>query len=217
MIATAQKPLEPQGGLVGLFGNLAPRGAVLKRSAADETLFEKTGRAVVFNSLEDLANRIDDPDLDITRDDIMVLQNAGPKSASGMPEAGYLPIPKKLSAQGVKDMIRILDARMSGTAFGTIILHVAPEASIGGPLALVRNGDQIRLSVKEKSIQLLVSDAEPWRSVNRNGKARTSRRNNGAAMTGSMRARSRKRTRAAISHFCQPIASQTQPETEAET
>ncbi|MFT5631287.1 MAG: dihydroxy-acid dehydratase [Gammaproteobacteria bacterium] len=172
VIAKAEAPLEPQGGLVGLFGNLAPRGAVLKRSAADETLFEKTGRAVVFNSLEDLANRIDDPDLDITRDDFMVLQNAGPKSASGMPEAGYLPIPKKLSAQGVKDMVRISDARMSGTAFGTIILHVAPEASVGGPLALVRNGDQIKLSVVGKSIELLVSDAElaqrksEWKSDN---------------------------------------------------
>ncbi|WP_377507307.1 dihydroxy-acid dehydratase [Octadecabacter sp. R77987] len=172
VIAKADAPLEPQGGLVGLFGNLAPRGAVLKRSAADETLFEKTGRAVVFNSLEDLANRVDDPDLDITRDDFMVLQNAGPKSASGMPEAGYLPIPKKLSAQGVKDMVRISDARMSGTAFGTIVLHVAPEASVGGPLALVRNGDQIKLSVKDKSIDLLVSDEElarrksEWKSEN---------------------------------------------------
>lgn len=172
VIAKAESPLEPQGGLVGLFGNLAPRGAVLKRSAADETLFEKTGRAVVFSSLEDLANRIDDPDLDITKDDFMVLQNAGPKSASGMPEAGYLPIPKKLSSQGVKDMVRISDARMSGTAFGTIILHVAPEASVGGPLALVRNGDQIKLSVANKSIELLVSDEElaqrksEWRSDN---------------------------------------------------
>lgn len=172
VIAKAESPLEPQGGLVGLFGNLAPRGAVLKRSAADETLFEKTGRAVVFSSLEDLANRIDDPDLDITKDDFMVLQNAGPKSASGMPEAGYLPIPKKLSSQGVKDMVRISDARMSGTAFGTIVLHVAPEASIGGPLALVRNGDQIKLSVANKSIELLVSDEElaqrksKWKSEN---------------------------------------------------
>jgi len=160
VIAKAEAPLEPQGGLVALFGNLAPRGAILKRSAADVTLFEKTGRAVVFYSLEDLAARIDDPDLDITKDDVMVLQNAGPKSASGMPEAGYLPIPKKLSAKGVKDMIRISDARMSGTAFGTIILHVAPEAAVGGPLALVQNGDLIKLSVKNKSIELLVSEDE---------------------------------------------------------
>ncbi|MEQ8366669.1 MAG: dihydroxy-acid dehydratase [Roseicyclus sp.] len=160
IIAGADKPLEPQGGLVALFGNLAPRGAILKRSAADESLFEKEGRAVVFNSLEDLANRVDDPDLEITKDDFMVLQNAGPKSASGMPEAGYLPIPKKLSAAGVKDMVRISDARMSGTAFGTIVLHVAPEASIGGVLGLVQNGDRIKLSVKNKSIDLLVDEAE---------------------------------------------------------
>ncbi|MFV0334634.1 MAG: IlvD/Edd family dehydratase [Tropicimonas sp.] len=160
VIAPAEKPLEPQGGLVALFGNLAPRGAILKRSAADPTLFEKEGRAVVFTSLEDMAARVDDPDLDITADDIMVLQNAGPKSASGMPEAGYLPIPKKLSARGVKDMIRISDARMSGTAFGTIILHVTPEASVGGPLALVRDGDRIRLSVRERRIELLVEEAK---------------------------------------------------------
>jgi dihydroxy-acid dehydratase len=172
IIAKAEAPLEPQGGLVALFGNLAPRGAILKRSAADPTLFEKEGRAVVFSSLEDLANRVDDPDLDITEDDFMVLQNAGPKSASGMPEAGYLPIPKKLSSKGVKDMVRISDARMSGTAFGTIVLHVAPEASVGGPLALVRDGDRIRLSVVNKSIELLVDEDEvarrraEWQPVN---------------------------------------------------
>src|SRR5690606_2684088 len=118
------------------------------------------GRAVVFNSLADLSARIDDPVLDVAADDILVLQNAGPKSESGMPEAGYLPIPKKLSSKGVKDMIRISDARMSGTAFGTIVLHVAPEAAVGGPLALVRTGDRIRLSVTNKSIELLVDEAE---------------------------------------------------------
>nr|MBX2806563.1 dihydroxy-acid dehydratase [Hyphomicrobiales bacterium] len=160
VIASAAEPLEPQGGLVALFGNLAPRGAVLKRSAADKTLFETQGRAIVFTSLEDLAARIDDPGLDVTADDFLVLQNAGPASQAAMPEAGYLPIPKKLSSQGVRDMVRISDARMSGTAFGTIILHVTPEAAIGGPLALVRNGDQIRLSVKNRSIELLVDDAE---------------------------------------------------------
>ena len=160
VIATAQEPLEPQGGLVALFGSLAPRGAILKRSAADKNLFEREGRAVVFTSLEDLAARVDDPELDITADDFMVLQNAGPTSASGMPEAGYLPIPRKLSSKGVKDMVRISDARMSGTAFGTIVLHVAPEAAAGGPLALVRNGDRIRLSVSERRIDLLVDDAE---------------------------------------------------------
>ena len=159
VISSAGEPLEPEGGLIALFGNLAPKGAILKRAAADKSLFEKEGRAVVFNSLEDLAARVDDPDLEIDADDFMVLQNAGPESASGMPEAGYLPIPKKLSAKGVKDMVRISDARMSGTAFGTIVLHVAPEASVGGPLALVRNGDKIRLSVREKRIDLMV-DAE---------------------------------------------------------
>lgn len=160
VIAAAEAPYEPQGGLVALFGNLAPRGAILKRSAADKALFEKEGRAVVFTSLEDLAARIDDPDLDINADDIMVLQNAGPRSASGMPEAGYLPIPRKLSSKGLKDMIRISDARMSGTAFGTIILHVAPEAAVGGPLGLVQNGDRIRVSVSQKRVELLVDAAE---------------------------------------------------------
>ena len=160
IISKANSPLEAQGGLVALFGNLAPRGALLKRSAADKNLFEKVGRAVVFTSLEDLANRIDDPDLDITADDFMVLQNAGPKSASGMPEAGYLPIPTKLSQNGVKDMVRISDARMSGTAFGTIILHVTPESSIGGTLGLVQNGDLIKLSVQNKIIELLVDETE---------------------------------------------------------
>jgi dihydroxy-acid dehydratase len=159
-IAERAKPLEPHGGLVALFGNLAPRGAILKRSAADEKLFEHEGRAVVFSSLEDLAKRVDDPALDITDKDIMVLQNAGPNSDSAMPEAGYLPIPKKLASAGVKDMIRVSDARMSGTAFGTIVLHVTPDAAAGGPLALVRNGDRIKLSVKSRTIDLLVDDAE---------------------------------------------------------
>lgn len=154
------KPFQPMGGLVALFGSLAPRGAILKRSAADPRLFEKEGRAVVFASLEDMAARVDDPDLDIQADDIMVLQNAGPKSAAAMPEAGYLPIPKKLARQGLKDMIRISDARMSGTAFGTIVLHVTPEAADGGPLGLVRTGDRIRLSVKDRRLDLLVDEPE---------------------------------------------------------
>jgi len=160
VIATSGEPVEPVGGLVALFGTLAPLGAILKRSAADKNLFEKEGRAVVFTSLEDLAARIDDPDLDVTADDFLVLQNAGPKSPSGMPEAGYLPIPSKLARAGVKDMVRISDARMSGTAFGTIVLHVTPDAASGGPLALVRNGDRIRLSVKDRCIDLLVNEDE---------------------------------------------------------
>lgn len=160
IVRRAADPIEPVGGLVALFGSLAPGGAILKRSAADKTLFEKEARAVVFSSLQDLSERVDDPDLDIQADDIMVLQNAGPTSGSGMPEAGYLPIPKKLAVAGVKDMVRISDARMSGTAFGTIVLHVTPEASAGGPLALVRTGDRIRLSVKERRVDLLVDEAE---------------------------------------------------------
>src|SRR5262249_25644159 len=128
--------------------------------AATPELFERTGRAVVFSSLEDLAARIDDPALDVTADDFILLQNAGPRSAVAMPEAGFLPIPKKLLAAGVKDRVRIWDARMSGTAYGTIVLHVAPEAAVGGPLALVRSGDRIRLSVKERRLDLLVDEAE---------------------------------------------------------
>ncbi len=160
IIAPRDKPLEPEGGLVALFGNLAPKGAILKRSAADPKLFEHEGKAVVFSSLEDLAARIDDPALDVDANDILVLQNAGPHAPACMPEAGYLPIPKKLAQRGVKDMIRISDARMSGTAFGTIVLHVTPDAASGGPLGLVRTGDHIRLSVKQRRIELLVDDAE---------------------------------------------------------
>ena len=153
-------PLQPQGGLVALFGSLAPRGAILKRSAADARLFEREGRAVVFTSLEDLAARMDDPALDVTANDFLVLQNAGPTSPSAMPEAGYLPIPAKLARAGVKDMVRISDARMSGTAYGTVVLHVSPDAASGGPLAKVKNGDRIRLSVRDRRIDLLVDDAE---------------------------------------------------------
>jgi dihydroxy-acid dehydratase len=160
IVRPRQEPVDPDGGLVAVFGSLAPRGAIVKRAAAEKRLLEHEGRAVVFSSLDDLAARIDDPDLDIGPDDILVLQNAGPKSAAAMPEAGYLPIPRKLAAKGVKDMVRISDARMSGTAYGAIVLHVAPEAAIGGPLALVRNGDRIRLSVAERRLDLLIDEAE---------------------------------------------------------
>jgi len=160
IIAETNKPLEPTGGLIALFGNLAPQGAILKRSAADARLFEHEGRAVVFSSLGDLAARIDDPKLDVEANDILVLQNAGPHAPACMPEAGYLPIPKKLAQKGVKDMVRVSDARMSGTAFGTIVLHVTPDSASGGPLGLVKNGDRIKLSVIERSITLLVDDAE---------------------------------------------------------
>ena len=152
-------PVSKVGGLIALAGNLAPQGAIFKRAAATESLFEHEGRAVVFENLEDLASRIDDPALDVEAGDILVLKNAGPKAAA-MPEAGYLPIPKKLARQGVKDMVRISDARMSGTAFGTVVLHIAPESAVGGPLAAVRSGDRIRLSVANKKIELLVSAEE---------------------------------------------------------
>ena len=160
VIRTLQNPVDSKGGLIALHGTLAPGGAILKRAAATPTLLEHEGRAVVFSSLEDLAARIDSPELDVEAEDVLVLQNAGPRSPSGMPEAGYLPIPKKLAKAGVKDMVRISDARMSGTAFGTIVLHVTPEADLGGPLALVQNGDLIRLSASAKTVDLLVSPAE---------------------------------------------------------
>ena len=159
VVRTVADPSRAKGGLVWLRGSLAPDGALIKRSAADPALFETTGRAVVFRSLEDLAARVDDPDLDVEPSDVLVLQNAGPRGA-GMPEAGYLPIPAKLARKGVRDMVRISDARMSGTAYGTIVLHVTPEAAIGGPLALVRTGDRIRLSVSEATLDLLVDDVE---------------------------------------------------------
>ena len=160
VVRTLDNPYQPQGGLAALFGSLAPNGAIIKRSAADPKLFEKEGRAVVFESLDDLAARVDTPDLDVTADDFMVLQNAGPKSGYAMPEAGYLPIPQKLARAGVKDMVRMSDARMSGTAYGTIVLHISPESAVGGPLALVKNGDRIKLSVKDRRLDLLVDEKE---------------------------------------------------------
>ena len=160
IIRTRANPLQASGAMAVLYGNLAPRGAIIKQSAASPALMQHEGRAVVFDSVEDMTNRMDDPDLDVIADDILVLRNAGPVGAPGMPEAGYLPIPRKLAQQGVKDMVRISDARMSGTAFGTIVLHIAPEAAIGGPLGLVRNGDRIRLDVANRSIALLVDDKE---------------------------------------------------------
>ena len=152
-------PVSKVGGLIALSGSLAPSGAIFKRAAATPGLFEHEGRAVVFENLVDLSARIDDPDLDVNAEDILVLKNAGPIGAA-MPEAGYLPIPRKLARAGVQDMVRISDARMSGTAFGAIVLHVAPEAAVGGPLAAVRNGDRIRLSVSTKRLDLLVAPEE---------------------------------------------------------
>ncbi len=158
-IRAFNEPVSPVGGIVALFGSLAPRGAILKRSAATSSLFETEARAVVFDGLQDLANRIDDPALDVTDKDILVLKNAGSLTPAGMPEAGYLPIPSKLARAGVKDMVRMSDCRMSGTAFGTIVLHITPEAAAGGPLGLVESGDRVRLSVKQRSLDLLVDDA----------------------------------------------------------
>jgi dihydroxy-acid dehydratase len=153
-------PIHSGGGIRLLRGNLAPNGAIIKQAAASPALLQHTGRAVVFTSLADMAARLDDPTLDVKADDILVLQNAGPKGAPGMPEAGYIPIPKKLAAAGVKDMVRISDARMSGTAFGAIVLHISPEAAAGGPLGLVRDGDMIALDVPAGTITLMVDDAE---------------------------------------------------------
>jgi dihydroxy-acid dehydratase len=160
VIRPRDNPIYPQGGIAVLQGNLAPGGAIIKQSAADPKLMEHEGRAVVFEGLQDLAERIDSDALDVKPEDILVLKNIGPKGAPGMPEAGYIPLPRKLAKQGVKDMVRISDGRMSGTAFGTIVLHVTPESAIGGPLAHVRNGDRIRLSVEKREISLLVPDAE---------------------------------------------------------
>ena len=160
VIRARAEPVSPVGGLVSLFGSLAPDGAILKRSAATPSLFETEARCVVFDGLEDLARRVDDDALEVTPQDIMVLKNAGPLTPAGMPEAGYLPIPRKLARAGVKDMVRMSDCRMSGTAFGTIVLHIAPEAAAGGPLALVETGDRVRLSVRDRRLDLLVEDAE---------------------------------------------------------
>ncbi|MCC7106930.1 MAG: dihydroxy-acid dehydratase [Chloroflexi bacterium] len=160
VIASLDRPFDAEGGMSVVWGNLAPRGAVIKHAAAPKERLVHTGRAIVFSSLADMSQRIDDPDLDVEPDDVLVLQNAGPIGAPGMPEAGLLPIPKKLLARGIRDMVRISDARMSGTAFGTVVLHVAPEAALGGPLALLRTGDQVSLNVPARRLDALVSDAD---------------------------------------------------------
>jgi dihydroxy-acid dehydratase len=160
VIATREQPLGAEGGVAVLRGNLAPNGAVIKHTAADRRLLEHAGPAVVFRNYNDLEARIDDPLLPVTADSVLVLQDAGPLGAPGMPEWGMLPIPKKLLAQGVRDMVRISDARMSGTSYGTCVLHVAPESFVGGPLAFVRDGDIIELSVSERRLSLCISDEE---------------------------------------------------------
>ncbi|MEO8883254.1 MAG: IlvD/Edd family dehydratase [Devosia sp.] len=160
VIRSSANPVYPTGGLIVLHGSLAPRGAVLKRAAASPELMHHTGSAVVFKNHKDMLARIDDPDLEVTADSVIVMQDAGPTGAPGMPEWGMIPIPKKLLAQGVRDMVRISDGRMSGTSYGTCILHVAPESRVGGPLALVEDGDLIRLDADARSIDLLVDAAE---------------------------------------------------------
>jgi len=160
VIKTMDEPLQPQGGTVVLGGNLAPRGAVIKQSAASPHLLKHKGRAVVFENGEDMAARVDDPNLEVDENSVLVLKNAGPKGAPGMPEWGHLPIPAKLLKAGVTDMVRISDARISGTSFGTIIVHIAPEAAVGGPLAAVKNGDWIELDVEARRLELLIPEAE---------------------------------------------------------
>ncbi|MCL6592639.1 MAG: dihydroxy-acid dehydratase, partial [Alicyclobacillus sp.] len=160
IIASAQQPLAPTGGIAVLTGNLAPRGAVIKPLAASPERWRHRGPAVVFHSVADMEARIDDPALPVTPDSVLVLRNAGPVGAPGMPEAGLIPIPKKLLAQGVRDMVRISDCRMSGTAYGTVVLHIAPEAAVGGPLAFVQDGDVIELDVPARRLTLCVSEEE---------------------------------------------------------
>ena len=160
VIAPRERPLGPEGGVAVLRGNLAPRGAVIKHTAAEPRLLKHAGPAIVFRNYDDLAARIDDPALPATGDSVIVLQNAGPLGGPGMPEWGMLPIPKKLLAQGVRDMVRISDARMSGTSYGACVLHVAPESFVGGPLAFVRDGDIIELDVPERRLALRISDEE---------------------------------------------------------
>ncbi len=160
VIKPFSQPLYPEGGLVVLGGNLAPCGAVIKQSASSPHLLRHKGKAVVFENNRDLLARIDDPFLQVEEDSILVLKNAGPKGAPGMPEWGHLPIPAKLLKAGVKDMVRLSDARISGTSFGTIVVHISPEAAEGSPLAIVKNGDEIELDVREKRLELLLPEAE---------------------------------------------------------
>jgi dihydroxy-acid dehydratase len=160
VIRTRERPLKASGGLVVLRGSLAPNGAVIKAAAASPRLLKHVGKAVVFEDYNDMAARIDRDDLEVDADSVLVLRNAGPLGGPGMPEWGMLPIPKKLLRQGVRDMVRLSDARMSGTSYGTCVLHVAPESFIGGPLALVRNGDRIELDVEKRELNLKVDEAE---------------------------------------------------------
>ena len=160
VIGTMEQPFKPESGMVVVKGNLAPNGAVIKPSAASPELLTHTGKAVVFENIEDYHARIDDPELDIDANSIMVLKNVGPKGYPGMAEVGNMALPKKLLEQGVTDMVRISDGRMSGTGFGTVVLHVSPEAAVGGPLAFVQNGDVISLDAHNRTLSLEVSEEE---------------------------------------------------------
>jgi dihydroxy-acid dehydratase len=160
VILPLDAPVQNEGGMAVLRGNLAPDGAVIKHAAASPTLLQHRGRALVFAGMADLQARLNDPDLDVTPDNVLVLQGVGPVGGPGMPEVGNFPIPGKLLQQGVRDMVRISDARMSGTAYGTIVLHVAPESAVGGPLALVRDGDEIELDIAARRLHLCLGEAE---------------------------------------------------------
>jgi dihydroxy-acid dehydratase len=165
LIRSLDSSLNPEGGLAVLYGSLAPGGAVIKPTAASPELLTHRGRAVVFEDHEDMEHRIDDPSLDIRPDDVLVMRNAGPIGAPGMPEWGFLPLPRRILRQGIRDMVRLSDARMSGTAFGTVVVHVTPESAAGGPLAAVRTGDTIELDVPNRRLDLLVEPREIQRRL----------------------------------------------------
>ena len=173
VIRPADRPLRPDSGIWVLSGNLCPQGALMKPSAASPALLRHEGPAIVFESVEDLQARIDDPELEVDENAILVLKGCGPRGYPGMPEVGNMPLPRRMLQQGVADMVRISDARMSGTAFGTVVLHVAPESEAGGPLAIVRTGDRIRLDGPARRLELLVPDSEiasrlaAWKSAQR--------------------------------------------------
>jgi dihydroxy-acid dehydratase len=160
VIGSLKKPIYASGALVVLKGNLVPSGAILKASAATERLLNHTGSAIVFNSYQEMLARVDSQELDVSPDSVLVMRNTGPRGVPGMPEWAEIPIPVKLLKQGVRDVVRISDSRMSGTSYGTVVLHAAPESAIGGPLAVVRDGDRIRLSVAERRLDLLISEQE---------------------------------------------------------
>ena len=160
VIRPRAEPFQPHAGIAVLRGNLAPTGAVIKPAAATPELLQHRGRALVFDSIEDLHERVDDPDLDVDADSVLVLRGCGPRGYPGMPEVANLPLPKKLLEAGVRDMVRICDGRMSGTAYGTVVLHVSPEAAAGGPLGLIRTGDVIVLDVARRRLDVELSAEE---------------------------------------------------------